>query len=135
MITITVAEDGRVTRIGYQDKVLPKGAIAVDAIPAESETDETQVAVLYYTNGALEWRIEAAPPMPEPEPEEPHKPTAEEITEMRKAAYVQRVDPITCEIERLKEMDGTPEEIEDARYRRAEEVSAIKAEYPYPEKE
>lgn len=63
----------------------------------------------------------------------PHEPTAEEITELRKAAYTTRVDPITCEIERLKEMGGTPEEIEEARYRRSEEVAAIKAEYPYPE--
>lgn len=59
--------------------------------------------------------------------------TAEEISELRKAAYITRVDPITCEIERLKEMDGTFEEIEAARNRRAEVVAAIKSEYPYPE--
>lgn len=71
-------------------------------------------------------------PYTPPEPVQ-HVPTAEEITELRKAAYTQRVDPITCEIERLKEMDGTFEEIEAARYRRAEEVAAIKSEFPYPE--
>lgn len=62
-------------------------------------------------------------------------PTAEEITELRKAAYTTRVDPITCEIERLKEMGGTEAEIESARHRRAEEVAAIKSEYPYPEED
>lgn len=72
------------------------------------------------------------PYMP-PEPEEPQPPTAEDITRWRKAAYVQRVDPITCEISRLRDMGGTPEEIEVARIRRILEVEAIKAEYPYPE--
>lgn len=69
----------------------------------------------------------------EPSAQVQQVPTAEEITALRKAAYVQRVDPITCEIERLKEMDGTFEEIEEARNRRAEVVAAIKSEYPYPE--
>lgn len=59
----------------------------------------------------------------------------EQVSALRKAAYIERVDPITAEIERLKEMGGAPEELEAARYRRAEEVAAIKAEYPYPEED
>lgn len=132
MITITPNKDGLVVRIGYRDETLAEGAIEVSSIPDIPETANDEAADLYWIDGNLIWKVTAVPP-PEPEPEEPHIPTAEEITEMRKSAYISRVDPITCEIERLKEMGGTPEEIEAARYRRAEEVAAIKAEYPYPE--
>lgn len=90
MITITVANDGRVMRIGYQDKVLPKGAIEVDAIPTEPTVDETEVAVLYYLDGELVWKVEDAPPMPEPEPQpEPEPPNP---SEMRRQAYQLEVD-------------------------------------------
>lgn len=58
-----------------------------------------------------------------------------EISAQRKQAYIERVDPITAEISRLRDMGGTPDEIAEAMARRAEAVAAIKAEYPYPEKE
>lgn len=56
-----------------------------------------------------------------------------EISAQRKQAYIQRVDPITAEISRLRDMGGTEDEIAEAMARRAEAVAAIKAEYPYPE--
>lgn len=59
----------------------------------------------------------------------------EEVQAQRKQAYIQRVDPITAEISRLRDMGGTAEEIADAMARREQEVSAIKAELPYPTEE
>lgn len=55
-----------------------------------------------------------------------------EIEQARKQAYIQRVDPITAEISRLRDMGGTDAEIAEAMARREQEVSAIKAELPYP---
>lgn len=67
------------------------------------------------------------PPKVEPAPL-----SKEEISAQRKQAYIQRVDPITAEISRLRDMGGTEDEIADAMARREQEVSAIKAELPYP---
>ena len=64
---------------------------------------------------------------------EPPAPTREEIEQARAAAYRATVDPITCEIQRLRDMGGTAEEIAEAEARRAEAVAAIKAQWPYPE--
>lgn len=55
-----------------------------------------------------------------------------EVEQARKQAYIARVDPITAEISRLRDMDGTVEEINEAMARRVVEVNAIKAEFPYP---
>lgn len=64
---------------------------------------------------------------------EPTAPTHEEIEAARAAAYRERVDPITCEIQRLRDMGGSAQEIAEAEARRAEAVAAIKAQWPYPE--
>lgn len=58
-----------------------------------------------------------------------------EIQAQRKQAYITRVDPITAEISRLRDMGGTEDEIAEAMARREKEVEAIKAEYPYPTSE
>ena len=75
------------------------------------------------------------PQAPAPEPAEPTAPTHEEIEQARAAAYRERVDPIPCEIQRLRDMGGSAEELSQAEARRAEAVAAIKAQYPYPEEE
>lgn len=67
--------------------------------------------------------------------EEPPAPTHSEIEQARAAAYRATVDPITCEIQRLRDMCGTDEEIAEAEARREAAVAAIKAQYPYPEDE
>lgn len=66
---------------------------------------------------------------------EPPAQTREEIEAARASAYRERVDPITCEIARLRDMGGSADEIAEAEARRAEAVAAIKAQYPYPEEE
>jgi hypothetical protein len=97
MITITPNADGRVMRIGYADRALPKGAIEVASIPQEPTLEEGKACELYWNGKALEWRIFDAPPPPEPEPipepEEPQPPTEEELAEMRRQAYVAECDP------------------------------------------
>ena len=57
----------------------------------------------------------------------------EEVQAERKRAYIERVDPITAEISRLRDMGGTEDEIADAMARREREVARIKREMPYNE--
>ncbi len=75
------------------------------------------------------------PALPAPDAEAPSAPTREEIEAARAAAYRATVDPLTCEIQRLRDMCGSAEEIAEAEARRAEAVAAIKAQWPYPEDE
>ena len=56
-----------------------------------------------------------------------------DVRSLREALYKLHVDPITCEIQRLRDMGGTDEEIAEAEARREAAVDAIKAQYPYPE--
>ena len=134
MITITPSKDGRVMRVGYADATLPKGAIEVAEIPAEPTLDEGKACELVWDGKALAWRIYDVdlPSEPPTEPTEPIPPTREEVEAMRQEAYRVRVDPITCEISRLRDMGGTDAEIAEAMERREREVARIKAEMPYP---
>ena len=50
-------------------------------------------------------------------------------------AYRATVDPITCEIARLRDMGGSAAEIAEAEARREAAVAAIKEQHPYPEDE
>ena len=59
--------------------------------------------------------------------------TREDVELKRSSAYRSSVDPITCEINRLRDMLGTPEEIAEAEARREVAVKQIKEQYPYPE--
>ena len=58
-----------------------------------------------------------------------------ESRRLRAAAYRATVDPITCEIQRLRDMGGSAQEIAEAEARREAAVAAIKAQWPYPEEE
>ena len=86
-----------------------------------------RVCHLAFDGNALLWVDDGAP--------EPTSPTREEIEKARAAAYRERVDPITCEIQRLRDMGGSAEELSEAEARREAAVAAIKAQYPYPEEE
>lgn len=137
MLTITPNKDGRVMRVGYADRALPKGAIEVAEIPQEPTLDEGKACELWWTGKALAWRVydvelPSEPPYEPTEPTEPQPPSRDEVEAMRQEAYRLRVDPITCEISRLRDMGGTEDEIAEAMERRATEVARIKAEMPYP---
>lgn len=63
-------------------------------------------------------------------------PTEEEQRENRAFAYQQEVDPITCNINRLRDEEQTEEviaEINELIAERALKVEEIKQRYPYPE--
>lgn len=69
--------------------------------------------------------------MPEPLP-----PTYEEVRQIREALYRDQKDPITCQIQSLRDEEETEEilaEIEALKVKRAEVVAKIKEENPYPE--
>jgi hypothetical protein len=62
-------------------------------------------------------------------------PTKEEQSKKREAAYIAETDPIQTNIDRLKDVEQTPEivaEIEALRIERDEKIAAIKERYPYP---
>ena len=90
-------------------------------------------ARMKWQDGAIAWAYEDIHAPPEPEPEAPRAPTHEEVEAARAAAYRQTVDPITCEIARLRDMGGTEAEIAEAEARRKAAVASIKEQYPYPE--
>lgn len=68
-------------------------------------------------------------------PEKP-LPTYEEVRQTREALYKEQKDPITCQIQSLRDEEETEEilaEIEALKVKRAEIVAKIKEENPYPE--
>lgn len=70
-------------------------------------------------------------------PEKP-APTKEEVAQTRRQLYIEHKDPITCQIQALKDEEQTEEiiaEIEALKVERAEIVAKIKEENPYPVEE
>lgn len=68
-------------------------------------------------------------------PAEPEK-TKEEISETRRKLYIAEKDPITCQIQALRDEEQTEEimaQIESLKEERARVVEKIKAENPYPQ--
>ena len=67
-------------------------------------------------------------------PQQP-APTKEEQRQKRANAYQHEKDPITCQIESLRDEEQTPEivaEIEELKQKRTQVVEDIHARYPYP---
>lgn len=70
-------------------------------------------------------------------PEKP-APTKQEVEETRRQLYIAQKDPITCQIQSLRDEEQTEEilaEIEALKAERAEVVAKIKEENPYPTEE
>ena len=83
---------------------------------------------LYIDENDVEWYRTVKNPEPLP-------PTKEEQEQNRANAYQQEVDPITCNINRLRDEEQTEEviaEIEQLKLKRKAKVAEIKARYPYP---
>lgn len=137
MITVEAMEDGRVVRIDYAAQTSRPGAVEVPEVPEMPDVPQGKRPELRLDaeGQRLYWALVYAPEEPAPAPEAPPAHTRAEIEAARAAAYRERVDPITCEIQRLRDMGGTSEEIAEAEARRAEAVASIKAQYPYPEEE
>lgn len=69
---------------------------------------------------------------------QPPETTKEEISEQRRQLYISLVDPLTSQIQRLRDEEQTDEvvaEIEALKAQRAEIVAKIKEENPYPVEE
>lgn len=132
MFTIRYAQEtGEVKMVSALDD--PRaGDLTVAALPDEPPAERGYVHELRVVDGALVW---ARVPVAAAEPEAPSAPTHEEIEASRAAAYRATVDPITCEIQRLRDMGGSTAEIAEAEARREAAVAAIKAQWPYPEEE
>lgn len=113
-----------------------EGDLTVESLPDEPATERGYMHELRVVDGALIWARVAIEEPAEQEPAEPPpSPTRDEVEQARAAAYRATVDPLTCEIQRLRDMGGSADEIAEAEARRAEAVAAIKAQYPYPEEE
>ena len=132
MIAVRTNDDNEVVEIRYSAPSLRDGEVEVAEIPQEPMVGEHERAVLVLTGDRIAYRIDQLP-TPEPEPTEPPAPTHAEIEAARAEAYRETVDPITCEIARLRDMGGTAEEIAEAEARREAAVTAVKAQWPYPE--
>lgn len=63
------------------------------------------------------------------------EPTYEELKMYRASAYQIEVDPITSHIQRLRDEEGTEQEVAELINERALKVEEIKQRYPYPEVE
>ena len=97
--------------------------IAEDIMPMAEEGYEVHAVGYEVKDGQIVHVWEQSPIPPK---------TRAEVEAMRQEAYRVRVDPITAEISRLRDMGGTDSEIAEAMERRAQEVARIKAEMPYP---
>lgn len=127
-------ESGRVTMMSAIDP--PRdGDLAVESLPVEPAAERGYTHELRVVDGALIWvRVAIEEPAEqEPAPPAPSVHTHDEAEQARAAAYRERVDPITCEIARLRDMGGTAVEISEAEARREAAVAAVKAQWPYPE--
>lgn len=135
MITIEAMDDGRVVRVDYEAQALRHGAVEVPEVPEMPEVPQGKRPELRLDaeGQRLYWALVDAPEEPTPAPEEPPAPTHEEVEQARAAAYRATVDPITCEIARLRDMGGSAQEIAEAEARREAAVAAIKEQHPYPE--
>lgn len=111
-----------------------EGDLTVDALPEKPADERGYMHELRVVDGALIWARMVIDESAEQEPAEPPAPSApthEEIEAARAAAYRATVDPITCEIARLRDMGGSAAEIAEAEARREAAVAAVKAQWPY----
>ena len=133
MIRIFANPEGHISRIDYAGDCSTAGSptVEVERLPEEPTRRDGFGHELVVKDGALQWvsfKLEE-----QPEPEAPSAPTHAEIEQARAAAYRATVDPITCEIARLRDMGGSADEIAEAEARREAAVAAIKESYPYQE--
>lgn len=130
-------KDGRVTYLSALNAP-QAGDLVFDALPKEPPAERGFIHELRVVDGALVWArvaIEEPAEQAPAQPPEPPAPTHEEVEAARASAYRATVDPITCEISRLRDMGGSDEEIAEAEARREAAVADVKAQWPYPGEE
>ena len=135
---ILIDESGRVTAMDFRE-ARPTDEDWVDAGAAKEppmpEVGERQMVELYWTaEDGFRWELSDLPPPPEipgPTPEE----AREAVREARQAAYRERVDPLTAEIARLRDMAPDDPRIAEAEAEREAAVAEVVAAHPYPAEE
>lgn len=126
---------GRVTYLSALDAPKAGQQTIEGDIPETPDCGADEVSVLCVENGRFVWRTEAAEtpePAPAPEPEE-RTPTHAEVEQARQEAYREKVDPLTAEISRLRDMAPEDPRIAEAEAEREAAVAQVIAENPYPE--
>ena len=87
---------GRVTRatLTANEMTAPWIDTGLDHWAEPTEQKDGYDAVMYWDGKAIAWHYEPSVPMPEPEPipEEPAPPTAEDLAELRRQAYEAEAD-------------------------------------------
>lgn len=135
--TVTLDETNRVVSLSAIDAPKAGDIVMEGPLPDPPEHGEAETAALYVKDGRFVYRIEPCEPPPAPDPgtaEDP-APTREAVREARQAAYRERVDPLTAEISRLRDMAPSDPRIAEAEAEREVAVASIVAEYPYPSEE
>lgn len=118
MIYARVADDGVVIATTTNKSSNLDGWVEVDGtLPPRPIAEDDTEPRLMLVDGQLVWQTGK---------------TRAEVEAERARAYRDRVDPITSEISRLRDMGGTEDEIAEAMERREAEVARIKEEMPYP---
>lgn len=132
--TVTLDESNRVVSLSALDAPKAGDIVIEGPLPDPPEHGEAETAVLCVKDGRFVWRIEPCEPPTAPGPgtAEAPAPTREEQEAKRQAAYRERVDPLTAEIARLRDMAPADPRIAEAEAERATAVAAVVAEYPYP---
>lgn len=128
---ICFACDSGTGRVRYWHEADEPGAgeAGVAEMPQRPGAETGKAPILYWDGSSLEWRQEEIPPEPEPD----EGPTREDVREARAAAYRERVDPLTAEIARLRDMAPSDPRIAEAEAERERAVAEIVAAHPYPD--
>lgn len=94
-----------------------------DEVIEDTEHTIDDYDLYYYEEEKAEYLLKSEIPAP----------THDEQSEKRELAYKEEVDPITCHINRLRDIDPVPqEEIDELLAERDAKVQEIKERYPYP---
>lgn len=133
---IQADDTGRIVAIDYTTAEPKEGWTALAALPPmpQESLGRGWRHELFLRGGEAVWETVYEEPPPLPEPEEPTIEEAREaVREARQAAYRERVDPLTAEITRLRDMAPDDPRIAEAEAEREAAVAAVVAENPYPE--
>ena len=133
---IQADDTGRIVAIDYTTAESKEGWTALEALPSmpQEALGRGWRYELFLRGGEAVWETvyEEPPPLHEPEAPTPEE-AREAVREARQAAYRERVDPLTAEIARLRDMEPADPRIAEAEAEREAAVAEVVAANPYPE--
>lgn len=114
---VNAASDGYVLATSKHKPANMDGWVSVDGtLPPRPIAEDGTEPRLMLVDGALVWMVGK---------------TRAEIEALRAAAYRDRVDPLTCQIQRMEDMGAAASEIDALRAVRDATFYAIQREFPY----